>query len=204
MKVYYIWDAYCGWCYGFEKVFVPFVENHDELEVEMISGGLFFGKKLKEYPQMLDINKQIAAIFDVEFGSDYEELFVEGELALNSMHPAIAFSVFRKYLPTKKQANLAYRMQETFYTEGRVLADVEVYRDLAKEFNLDAEKIVAEIAEGFAKKDIYHEDFIRAQKLGAQGFPTLLIEKDGKMYDLRSGAMTLEELEKNYKIIKNA
>ena len=41
MKVYYIFDSYCGWCYGFETILKPFVEAHPELEVTALSGGLF-------------------------------------------------------------------------------------------------------------------------------------------------------------------
>ena len=33
MKVYYIFDSYCGWCYGFETILKPFIEAHPELEV---------------------------------------------------------------------------------------------------------------------------------------------------------------------------
>ena len=38
MKVYYIFDSYCGWCYGFETILKPFIEAHPELEVTALSG----------------------------------------------------------------------------------------------------------------------------------------------------------------------
>jgi len=41
MKILYFWDAYCGWCYGFDKLFTKFYENHTDIEIEIISGGLF-------------------------------------------------------------------------------------------------------------------------------------------------------------------
>lgn len=67
MKVYYIWDAYCGWCYGFDKVFLQFIKNHDELDLEMISGGLFDNKKISEFQHIERANMQISEIFGVEF-----------------------------------------------------------------------------------------------------------------------------------------
>lgn len=37
MKILYFWDAYCGWCYGFDKIFTKFYENHTDVEIEIIS-----------------------------------------------------------------------------------------------------------------------------------------------------------------------
>lgn len=61
MKAYYIFDSYCGWCYGFETILKPFIEAHPELEVTVLSGGLFMdGHSLSAFPYMSDTNKRIA------------------------------------------------------------------------------------------------------------------------------------------------
>lgn len=53
MQVYYIFDSYCGWCYGFETILKPFIEAHPELEVTVLSGGLFMdGHSLSAFPYM--------------------------------------------------------------------------------------------------------------------------------------------------------
>lgn len=67
MKIYYFWDAYCGWCYGFEAIFEKFLENHQDLEVEVISGGLFFDKKISDFPHIPVANMKISAMFGVKF-----------------------------------------------------------------------------------------------------------------------------------------
>lgn len=41
----YMWDAYCGWCYGFSKSLQAYHENHPELPLIVLSGGLFVGNK---------------------------------------------------------------------------------------------------------------------------------------------------------------
>ena len=43
MRVIYVFDTYCSWCYGFESVFSKFLKNHPEISLEMYSGGLFVG-----------------------------------------------------------------------------------------------------------------------------------------------------------------
>ena len=65
MKLYYIFDTYCGWCYGFESVLRPFVKAHPELEVEVISGGLFGeGKPLSAYSYMPLVNQKITGVYE--------------------------------------------------------------------------------------------------------------------------------------------
>ena len=81
MKILYFWDAYCGWCYGFNKIFTKFYENHSDVEIEIISGGLFFGdnsKKIKEYGYFQEGNKKISEMYNVEFGKEYNKVVEEG------------------------------------------------------------------------------------------------------------------------------
>lgn len=81
MKVYYIFDSYCGWCYGFETILKPFIEAHPELEVTALSGGLFMdGHPLSAFPYMSDTNKRIADMFGVEFGKPYLNLLETGSI----------------------------------------------------------------------------------------------------------------------------
>lgn len=48
MKILYFWDAYCGWCYGFNKLFTEFYKNHTDVEIEIVSGGLFISQNSKK------------------------------------------------------------------------------------------------------------------------------------------------------------
>lgn len=103
MKILYFWDAYCGWCYGFDKIFTKFYENHTDVEIEIISGGLFIGdnsKRIKEYGYFQEGNKKISEMYNVEFGEKYNEVLEEGEMVLNSVHPAIAMDVIKELIPT--------------------------------------------------------------------------------------------------------
>jgi putative protein-disulfide isomerase len=45
-RLIYVWDAYCGWCYGFSKSLRAFYKNHPDIPLEVISGGLFQGDQL--------------------------------------------------------------------------------------------------------------------------------------------------------------
>jgi putative protein-disulfide isomerase len=37
--IYYCYDAYCGWCYGFSKVMIQIEKEYkDKLQFEVLSG----------------------------------------------------------------------------------------------------------------------------------------------------------------------
>ena len=118
MKILYFWDAYCGWCYGFDKIFTKFYENHTDVEIEIISGGLFIGdnsKKIKEYGFFQEGNKRISEMYNVEFGEKYNEVIEEGEMVLNSVHPAIAMDIVKELIPNSQILHFAYDIQCKFF-----------------------------------------------------------------------------------------
>jgi putative protein-disulfide isomerase len=38
--LFYCYDAYCGWCYGFSPVMKQIQENYPQLPIEVLSGGM--------------------------------------------------------------------------------------------------------------------------------------------------------------------
>lgn len=77
MKIYYIFDALCGWCYGFNKPMKEFYSCHKNIEIEVISGGLFVGNRAQaivNYPHIPGANARISAIFGVNFSENYQKM----------------------------------------------------------------------------------------------------------------------------------
>src|SRR5688572_26081649 len=74
--IYYCYDAYCGWCYGFSPVIKKIWTSYkDRLAFDVLSGGMILPEKpihiassagyiSKEY-------KQVENLTGVEFGKDY-------------------------------------------------------------------------------------------------------------------------------------
>lgn len=83
----YVWDAYCGWCYGFSNSIRTLHENHPEIPLTLVSGGLFVGERrlpIKNYPHISEANERISQLTGVEFGDRYEELLENGTFILDS------------------------------------------------------------------------------------------------------------------------
>ena len=204
MKILYFWDAYCGWCYGFDKIFTKFYENHTDVEIEIISGGLFFGdysKKIKEYGYFQEGNKKISEMYNVEFGEKYNKVLEEGEMVLNSVHPAIAMDVVKELIPNSQILHFTYDIQCKFFIEGKSLSDVQTYVELCEKYGLDSYDLALKLTIAFKNSNAIHQDFIKTLNLGIESYPTAVLEKDGEYYDLRGYATVPEDIETHYNLI---
>lgn len=201
MKLYYIWDAYCGWCYGFKEPLKKFVSNHPELEVQVISGGLFRNNNpISSYLHIPEANKRISEIFNVTFEEPYQRLLKKGDLILDSNHAAIGFGILKNLIDKDKLIQLMIDLQNAFYQEGQSLSDVKTYINIAKKYELDTE-LVEKAFLNEIKSGTEHNDIEIARHFNVSVYPTLLLEKEGKFFDLKSFGITVDDLEKNFKNI---
>lgn len=204
MKIYYIWDAYCGWCYGFGKVLKQFTNNHPEIEIEVLSGGLFNqGKPVGMYEHISESNKRISEIYGVNFGPNYNDLLSKGTHILDSYHPAIGYSILSKFLRNDQKISLTNDLQKLFFIDGMSLSDIKTYRKLANMYDIEETLFIEELEEKLKINAGYHEDYMKVAEFGARSYPTLILEKDGSYYDLRGNATTAEQIEYYYNKIVN-
>jgi putative protein-disulfide isomerase len=136
MKLIYVYDALCGWCYGFSGIITEFVGNHPELtDVEVISGGMVRGERVGPISGMASyLSKAYKEVEDrtgVKFGDAFlNETLVEGTAILNSLPPSIALSIFKTKKP-EEQLQFASGIQKAIYYDGKKPEDPNLYSELA-------------------------------------------------------------------------
>ncbi|MGM0899731.1 MAG: DsbA family protein [Bacillota bacterium] len=196
LALVYVWDAYCGWCYGFSKSLKAFHKNHPELPLTVLSGGLFVGERkqpIGSYTHIPEANNRISQLTGAEFGDSYQSLLKEGTFILDSEAAAIGFSALRSFAP-ELSLNLASSMQRAFYYEGKSLSDPATYREIAIAHNLDPEAVMARFRDVATTKDA-QADFMKVQQLGVHSYPTLLLQRGDEYIGLGGGVMTAEKME---------
>lgn len=194
-ELIYAWDAYCGWCYGFSKTIRTLHENHPELPLTVLSGGLFIGDRshsMGSFPHIPEANKRISQLTGAEFGPAYQELLKEGSFVMDSNSSAIGFNALRSLAPDRS-IYLASAMQHAFYYEGLSLSDPETYRKIAVDNNIDPNAVV-ELLKDPSGATAAREDFTKVRNLGVNSFPTLILRKGKELISL-AGTMDIEELE---------
>jgi len=199
MKVIYVYDALCGWCYGFSPVISKLHERHqEELEFEVLSGGMVTGERIGPIGEVAgyisQAYKDVERAAGVTFGEGFlKGILAEGSAVFTSIPPAVALTVFKQHQP-KKAVPFAARLQKAIYYNGIEPTNYDAYGKLAAEFGLDANAFVAQMKEEESLK-MTRAEFQRAGAMGVTGFPTLFLEQDGKYTVLARGYVPLERLE---------
>ncbi|MEU5633146.1 DsbA family protein [Streptomyces rishiriensis] len=196
MKLIYVFDAYCGWSHGFSPTVREVAARHPELDVDVVSGGLFTGSRrvpIRAFGYVQGANAQIAELTGAEFGEAYERLIGDGSFVMDSQAAARGVAALRRAAPARA-VELATALQDAFYVDGLSLSDRATYRKVAERAGLDADVVVAAF-EGAEAEAAARADFARAAALGVDAFPTLLAADGEDVTVLARGRPVAEDVE---------
>jgi putative protein-disulfide isomerase len=197
MKLVYVFDAYCGWSHGFSGTLREVVTRHPELEVEVVSGGLFLGERrvpIREFGYVQGANAKISELTGAEFGEAYQQLIADGSFVMDSEAAARGMAALRQVAPDRA-AELATALQDAFYVDGLSLSAPATYRKVAEAAGLDADAVVA-VLDSPAAQEAAEADFHRAAALGVRSFPTLLAVDGDRVSPLAHGRATADEVDR--------
>lgn len=199
--VYYCYDAYCGWCYGFSPVIKKIAEKYStQFQFEVLSGGMIIGEQVKPIARVAayieKAYKRVEETTGIKFGEDFLWHIrhpEESDWQMNSEKPAIAMNIFKEYHPGR-QVDFAADLQYALNYEGRDLDDDEAYRQLLEKYGIQPEAFYSKLQTEEYKERAY-EDFAVCKQLQVSGYPAVLLQvSDSKFHLLASGFTHYEEL----------
>lgn len=181
--LHYVYDPLCGWCYGAAPL-LQAAATLAGLKIELHAGGLWLGSRrqpmgeaLRDYVRPHD--QRIEALTGQHFGERYfnELLLREGSL-LDSEQPIRA--VLAVTALGGDGLAMLHRIQQSHYRDGLWIGEPAFLATLAAEQGIAA--------------DAFQQAYLQApllphlaasqgwmQRLGGQGYPTLGIEREGKL-----------------------
>lgn len=174
VKLIYVGDPMCSWCWGF----APEIESlSEEFDVEVIVGGLRpgpsaqpLGDRMAEFlrEHWVEIAERTGQPFDTGFLDRRDDWVYDTEPA------AIAVVTMREL---DEPSTLGYftTVQRAFYAHGDDVTDFEVLARLAADYPVDPDVFRAELETEESKRRAW-ADFSRARGWGISGFPTLVGE----------------------------
>ena len=199
LKIIYIYDALCGWCYGFSPVVKAIFENYQkDFDFEVISGGMILGSRTGPIgtvaPFIGSTYKTIEETTGIHFGESFLRQVDRGEMILDSERPAIALSVFRSYQP-ENSIPFVHDLQLCIKHEGREPNEDEMYRYLAVNFGIDPDEFIHKMHEEEFKQLAYY-DFALAKQLKVESYPSVFIQTaDNHFYMIARGYANFETME---------
>lgn len=201
--LYYCYDPYCGWCYGFSPVITRIAEEYsDRMEMEVLSGGMILPEEPRHFGPMAryvqTAYKRAEELTGITFGPDFLwHVFhpEETDWYPDSTKPAIALCILKEYFPDRA-IYFARDLQYALNYEGRDLTDDEAYRHLLPEYSLPAEDFYQKLHSEEYREKAYYE-FALVKQLQVSGFPAVLMQvSDAKFYLLASGYTDYETLKR--------
>ena len=207
MKIKYVYDALCGWCYGFAPAMSQFKNKYrDNVHFEVISGGMVTGSRIgpigEVAPYISWAYKDVENATAVKFGEVFlHQTLKTGTAIFTSVPPAVALSVFKKLRPSES-VEFAEALQKAIYFDGIEPEHTHQYGKIAERFGLNGTDFVAAMGEETHKADA-ENDFKIARDLGVTGFPTVFVEHQNTYYKIASGCVPFDTLENNFLTLKN-
>lgn len=179
--LFYCYDAWCGWCYGFSPVIKKIAGQYPSLQIDVLSGGMILPEKPVPIAATAGyIQKAYTTIEEysgIRFGADYLWHINNPELSdwfPHSEKPAIALCIFKEFYP-EKQVAFAADLQYALHYEGRDLTDDEAYRHLLEEYSIQPETFYHKINSEEYKEQAYYE-FQLCKQLQVTGYPCVLLQ----------------------------
>lgn len=195
----YVYDALCGWCYGYSGVMKAIYEKYkDDFNFEVISGGMVLGERAGPITNMSALIKShypsVEQTTGVKFGAPFLKALDEGGIYLSSEKPSIALSVFKTYQPDKAIL-FAHALQKALKFEGKDLSEDKTYIELVKDFGINPNEFIEKLNSEEFKQAAYY-DFALARQLQVTGYPAAFIKTgEHNFYMIAKGYADLATME---------
>ncbi|MDO4248260.1 MAG: hypothetical protein Q4C79_04740 [Neisseria sp.] len=193
MKLYYLFDPLCGWCYGAKPAIEAVAAR---FPVELVPTGLFYrsGRVMDaDFAQYAWGNdERIERLTGQPFSTAYRENVLQGGGRFDSENSLLALTAVRQTAPEKELALLG-ALQTARYVDGRDNADWGVIDDVMQSQGLgDAVPKLHEPQTEQALLARINFGQQLARRLGASGVPQLAAERDGR-FELLPGRLLFEQ-----------
>jgi putative protein-disulfide isomerase len=202
MKLVFVGDPMCSWCYGFAHELTSVVSQTPDLELEIIVGGMGAGSTTV----LDDAGKQFRlgnwARVEQASGARFnrDALMARKNFVYDTEPVCRAVVTARKLAPAASELDFFHAFQKAFYmdgldtTDGQALAEIGVAA--LADANVDVS--VQQFLKTWSSPEVIHAtraDFQRTAALGVTGFPTVFAEKGGKLTRISSGFIPGNQLE---------
>ncbi|MBE7473458.1 MAG: DsbA family protein [Anaerolineae bacterium] len=204
MKIIYVMDPLCGWCYGNSQTISQVYEQYNsDFEFDLLPGGMFAGRNAQVQGRMAGYIRQhdrhIQTTTGAVFGEAYFTSLDNPALLLDSEPPSRAIVTVRTLWPDQLFP-FAAQVQAARFQQGKNLNEAETYAGICQVLGLDKETFLSHFSSEEMKR-LTQETFRQAATY-AQAYPTLLLENGRSLQLLSSGYTPAKALVQKISSIK--
>lgn len=185
LHLYYFHDPMCSWCWAFRPLWNEILTSLPENVIaQRILGGL---APDTDQPMPLEMQTKLMGIWQkiqqVVPGTEFNFDFWEKCSPRRSTYQACRAVIAARNQDPAYEEKMILAIQQAYYLEAKNPADLSTLIELADQMGLDHELFIADIKSSAVNQALMQEiEFM--QRLGVKGFPTLLLEKEGKFTNI--------------------
>lgn len=177
---YYVTDPICSHCWAIEPTLRRFLEQYGHyFNFQSVMGGLLE----KWHGGPVDPANGINGPADVaghwrEVGEHYR-MPIDGSLMIDnpvqsSFPPSRVYKIIQKHHGEEKAFEYLRKSRESLFVFNHNIGEASILIDIVNDMGLNGESIVKEANEA-SGHELLNEDFALTRKLGARGFPTIIM-----------------------------
>ena len=193
VKLYYVHDPMCSWCWAFRPVWQTLKRQlPDHVSVEYLLGGLapdcsqVMPMRMQRYIQghWQRIQREVpGTLFNFEFWQQCQ--------ARRSTYPACRAVIAAKRQDVCKEDAMILAIQQAYYLQACNPSDDDVLFACAESTGLDLNRFKTELNSDESKMQLMREIDL-GRTIGASGFPSLIVEKEGGFHPIRLDYLNAE------------
>lgn len=199
VKLIYIADPMCSWCYGFGPELRTLLNGLEEVPLDIVLGGLRpYTSEVMDAAKKAEIRSHWQHVAEAS-GLPFVDTALNNEHFIYNTEPACRAVVSTKLLAPEAARDVFDAIQHGFYAEGRDTTQADVLARIAtaalarKGIDIDEARFI-QTWSSEAAITATHADFLQTQRWGIQGFPTLVLEQAGELHLVSSGFTRTEQL----------
>jgi putative protein-disulfide isomerase len=179
VRLFYVHDPMCSWCWAFEPCWQEIQQQlPQEVSIVRLLGGLAPDSSEPMAPQMQDFLQQTWKQIEHRVpGTPFNFEFWNRCSPRRSTYPACRAVIAARQQGAEVAMTLA--IQHGYYLEARNPSDEATLVELAVEIGLDQALFIQDLGSTMTQQRLLQE-IAQGRKLGAQGFPSLILEHAGQ------------------------
>jgi putative protein-disulfide isomerase len=189
----YVLDPMCSWCWAFSSTVKALQKDYPDFGWTYLMGGL---APDNDQPMPAQQQQQIQAIWhEIErrTGTHFNHDFWVNNIPRRSTYPACRAVIAAGEIQPDNKYPMIEAIQKAYYQDAKNPSDDRVLTQLAADIGIEKSLFSATL-NSRETHSLLQEQLQQSAALGAQGFPTLFLKTDAKIYPLAYGYSTEEHI----------
>ncbi|MDH5184988.1 MAG: DsbA family protein [Gammaproteobacteria bacterium] len=189
--LYYIHDPMCSWCWGFKTTWDAMCERLEgSVEIRYVLGGLAAESHTPMPMDMRESLEQTWQSVSEKTGARFNHDFWRSNTPMRSTYPACKAVLLAR--DAGKEREMITAIQQCYYQQAGNPSIYDQLSLLAEGLDMDVKGFQQSIQSEILNQRL-QEEIMFAESLGAQGFPSLVLEVDGQRTFISHSYTDIEE-----------